>query len=155
MLRILVVLLLIANGLYFAWSQGWLGAPPRQAEREPQRLAAQVAPESVAVLPAPLASAAVQAARAAAAACIETVPLREPDLGAAEARLAEARVAPGDVQRVATTGAGRNGEGTVLRLPQAPADLARRLAAAGFKPCAAGLAPAPAPPPAARPSSPR
>jgi hypothetical protein len=137
MLRILVALLLLANGLYLAWAQGWLGTPPRQAEREPQRLAAQVAPGSVTVLPAPVASAAVQAARAAVLACIETDPLREPDLGAAEARLAEALVSPDDVQRLAATRPGRDAAGTVLRLPQAPPDLTRRLAAAGFKPCSA------------------
>jgi hypothetical protein len=107
MLRALVVLLLLANGLYFAWAQGWLGAPPRHAEREPQRLAAQVSPDAVTVLPAPRASAAVQAARDAAVVCVETAPLQEPELGAAEFRLAEALVAPDAVQRVAASEPGR------------------------------------------------
>ena len=138
MLRTLVVLLLLANGLYFAWAQGWLGAPPRHAEREPQRLAAQVAPGLVTVLPAPQASAAVQAARAAALVCIETVPLREPDLGIAESRLVEALVAPDKVERVVATGPRRDDAGTALRVPRAPRDVAERLAAAGFKPCGAG-----------------
>jgi hypothetical protein len=107
MLRALVLLLLLANGLYFAWAQGWLGAPPRAAEREPQRLAAQLSPEAVSVLPSRKASAAVQAARVAQQAadeallrCIETAPLREPELGQAEYRLAEALVAPDAVSRV-------------------------------------------------------
>jgi hypothetical protein len=99
MLRALVVLLLLANGLYFAWVQGWLGEPPRHAEREPQRLAAQVSPEAVSVLPPTRASAAVQAAREAALRCIETGPFEEPELGQAEYRLAEALVAPDAVER--------------------------------------------------------
>jgi hypothetical protein len=100
MLRALVVLLLLANGLYFAWAQGWLGAPPRHAEREPQRLAAQVSPEAVTVLPPKRASAALQAAREAALVCVESDPLQEPELGQAEYRLAEALVAPDAVARV-------------------------------------------------------
>lgn len=99
MLRALVVLLLLANGLYFAWAQGWLGHPPRHAEREPQRLAAQQAPEAVAVLPPKRASAAMQAAKEEALRCVETGPFEEPALGQAEYRLAEALVAPDAVER--------------------------------------------------------
>jgi hypothetical protein len=99
MLRALVVLLLLANGLYFAWAQGWFGPPPRHAEREPQRLAAQVAPDAVTVLPPTRASAALQAAREAALRCVETGPLQEPALGQAEYRLSEALVAPDAVER--------------------------------------------------------
>ena len=43
MLRLAVVLLLLANGLYFAWSQGLLqdyGLAPAQ-QSEPQRLSQQ------------------------------------------------------------------------------------------------------------------
>jgi hypothetical protein len=106
MLRALVVLLLLANGLYFAWAQGWFGPPPRHAEREPQRLAAQVAPDAVTVLPPTRASAALQAAREAALRCVETGPLQEPALGQAEYRLSEALVAPDAVERrVSGTGA--------------------------------------------------
>lgn len=54
MLRRLLVLLLIANLLYFAWGQGWLsgfvGLRP-DAQREPERLARQVRPETIVVLP--------------------------------------------------------------------------------------------------------
>jgi hypothetical protein len=61
MLRLLVVLLLAANGLFYAWSQGWLDAVTgtrAQGEREPQRLQKQVHPEAVKVLPPGAASAA-------------------------------------------------------------------------------------------------
>jgi len=52
MLRLLVLILILANGLYFAWSRGMLrayGFAPAQ-QREPQRLAQQVRPEAVRVL---------------------------------------------------------------------------------------------------------
>jgi hypothetical protein len=49
MLRLLVLLLLLANGLYFAWSDGWLRAygygPAVQSE--PQRLSQQLHPEAL------------------------------------------------------------------------------------------------------------
>lgn len=52
MLRIFVFLLVLANGLYFAWTEGWLQtagfAPPVQGE--PQRLAQQIVPESLEIL---------------------------------------------------------------------------------------------------------
>jgi hypothetical protein len=54
MLRLLVALLLAANGLFYAWSQGWLDTltgTRAQGEREPQRLQKQVNPEAVKVLP--------------------------------------------------------------------------------------------------------
>jgi hypothetical protein len=53
MLRLIVLLLLLANGLFYAWSQGlllaWGVGPAQQAE--PQRLQQQIRPESVRVLP--------------------------------------------------------------------------------------------------------
>lgn len=52
MLRLVVLLLLLANGAYFAWAQGllrpWGVAPAQQAE--PQRLAQQIQPAAVRVL---------------------------------------------------------------------------------------------------------
>ncbi len=52
MLRLLFLLLLLANGVYFAWTQGFLRevgmVPVRQTE--PERMAAQVRPEAVRVL---------------------------------------------------------------------------------------------------------
>ena len=52
MLRLIVLLLLLANGGYYAWSQGYLlpwGVGPVQ-QSEPHRLAQQVRPEAVRVL---------------------------------------------------------------------------------------------------------
>ncbi len=72
MLRRLVFLLLAANLLFFAWSQGWLGGligVRPDAQREPERLARQVRPQTIVVLPpAPAASAGPIAAPASAAA---------------------------------------------------------------------------------------
>jgi hypothetical protein len=54
MLRLAVLLLLLANAAYYAWSQGWLAGaglePARQAE--PQRLRQQIKPDALRVLPA-------------------------------------------------------------------------------------------------------
>jgi len=64
-MRALVTLLLLANLGWLALAQGWLQpyvGLSSQHEREPQRLAAQVAADSVRVVPA---SAAASAARAA------------------------------------------------------------------------------------------
>jgi hypothetical protein len=52
MLRLIVLLLLLANGGYFAWSEGYLlpwGLGPAQ-QSEPQRLAQQMRPEALRVL---------------------------------------------------------------------------------------------------------
>ena len=52
MLRFLVLLLLLANGAYFAWSQGLLrawGYAPAE-ESEPQHLAQQIKPEAIRLL---------------------------------------------------------------------------------------------------------
>jgi hypothetical protein len=106
-LRALLLVLIAANGLYFAWAQGWLGPPPRHAEREPQRLAAQQQIDAVRVLPPARASDAVAAAREAALLCIETGPLVEPALSEAEYRLAAALVPPGAVERTEASLPGR------------------------------------------------
>ena len=53
LLRLIVLLLLLAKGAYFAWSQGllaaWGYAPVQQAE--PQRLLQQIRPEALKLLP--------------------------------------------------------------------------------------------------------
>jgi hypothetical protein len=52
MLRLVVFVLLLLNGLYFGWAQGWFlssGFGP-MVQREPQRLAQQVRPEAVEVI---------------------------------------------------------------------------------------------------------
>lgn len=61
MLRTFVLLLALANLLFFAWTHGWLdgvtGLKP-QADREPERLSRQVNAERIVVLPPGAASAA-------------------------------------------------------------------------------------------------
>jgi hypothetical protein len=52
MLRLFVLLLILANGVYFAWSDGMLrayGFAPAQ-QREPQRLEQQIKPEAIQIL---------------------------------------------------------------------------------------------------------
>jgi hypothetical protein len=52
MLRIVAILLLLANGAYFAWTSGWLagiGLPPAQ-QREPERLNTQIDPGTLRLL---------------------------------------------------------------------------------------------------------
>lgn len=110
MLRALLVLLLLANAGFYAWTQGWLAPllPPRADVREPERLAAQVRPELITVLSAGAASAAVAAASAASAAaadaepppvCLEAGPFNEAAAAAAEAVLVQHGVPDGAVTR--------------------------------------------------------
>lgn len=98
MLRLAAGLLILANLLFLGWVQGWMSPvwpPPRQGEREPERLAAQVRPGAVTVLPPRAASAALSAARAAAMVCLEAGPLGEAEAAAAESGLAAAKVPDG------------------------------------------------------------
>ena len=102
MLRTAALLLVLANLAFFAWARGWLQpgfAPPRHGEHEPQRVAAQVNPEAVTVLPPRAASAAVVAARAAAAVCLEAGPLAASEMAAAEAELQAAQLPEGSWAR--------------------------------------------------------
>jgi hypothetical protein len=69
MLRIVVLVLVLLNSAYFAWSQGWLlglGYGPTQ-QREPQRLRQQIRPEALQLLPPEKAGAPEAVAPAAAA----------------------------------------------------------------------------------------
>jgi hypothetical protein len=51
MLRLLVLLLILANGAYYAWSQGYLRPYTGPAQQtEPQRIAQQLRPEAVKLL---------------------------------------------------------------------------------------------------------
>ena len=97
MLRTLAALLILGNVLFFGWTQAWFvphWPPPRHAEREPGRLAAQVRPEAVTVLPPSAAIAALSAARAAALQCLEAGPMGEADIATAEAVLSAAQLPP-------------------------------------------------------------
>lgn len=99
MLRTLAAAVLLANVLFFGWVQGWFGPPPRAAEREPARLAAQLRPETVTILPAKAAAAALRSAQVAATQCLEAGPFIESEIAAAEAALAAAPLAPGSWTR--------------------------------------------------------
>lgn len=85
MMRVLVLVLLAVNALFFAWSRGWLDPVtglPAQSGREPQRLAAQQHPERIQ----PLAASAVAAL--AQRSCLELGPLDgDAALAAAQAAL--------------------------------------------------------------------
>ena len=143
MLRVLLLVLLAANGLVHAWMQGWLEPAlpaPGQAEREPARLAAQVNPEVVTVLPPAPASAA--AARQAAIRCVEAGPFGVVDAAAAEAAL-EAANLPG-LPRGSWERDLRGPTQVWLRVPRADAALRAQLQtlasgstalAGGFKTC--------------------
>jgi hypothetical protein len=105
MLRALLLLLLIANALFFAWSRGALAPgwpPPGRGDREPARLAAQLRPESVVVVPMAKAASAARASASAAAArpvCLEAGPLSDADIGPAVAALNDAGLPEGSWQR--------------------------------------------------------
>lgn len=94
MMRVVVLVLLAVNALFFVWSRGWLDAVtglPADGGREPQRVAAQQHPERIQPL---AASAAVALAQRT---CLELGPLEgDAALAAAQAALktagAEAQV---------------------------------------------------------------
>lgn len=83
-MRVLVLVLLAVNAVFFAWSRGWLDKVtglPAQSGREPQRIAAQQHPERIQ----PLAASAVAAL--AQRSCLELGPL-EGDTALAAAQTA-------------------------------------------------------------------
>jgi hypothetical protein len=93
-MRVVVLVLLAMNALFFIWSRGWLDTVtglPAEAGREPQRLAAQQHPERIQPLAASAASALAQRS------CLQLGPLEgDAALAAAQAALkaagAEAQV---------------------------------------------------------------
>ena len=95
MLRVLLVLLVLANAVYFGWRRGALeglgfGAP--LGDREPARLGAQLDPEAVVVLTPAAASAALRAARTADLRCVEAGPFTDAAADSAEAALRDAAI---------------------------------------------------------------
>jgi hypothetical protein len=90
-LRALVLALALANVVFWAWTQGWLDpftSIPAHGDREPERLARQVRPEAIVILP-PGGSA--SAPVAVAPVCLEAGPFDAAGRAAAEAALAAAQ----------------------------------------------------------------
>jgi hypothetical protein len=120
MLRLVALVLLLANGLLLASHWGWferLGAtgsgdvrPGGAAQREPERLTRQVNPQAVTILSPQAASAALgaaaasaaQAAQAAAAVCLEAGPFGAAEADTAERTLRDAGLAAGSWQAIKT-----------------------------------------------------
>lgn len=101
-MRAVVVVLLVANALFFAWSRGWLDAAtgiPADGGREPQRLAAQQHPERIQ----PLAASAVAALTQ--KSCLELGPLDgDAALAAAQAAVRAAGAAETQVRSTEVPG---------------------------------------------------
>lgn len=91
MLRLLLLALILANLGFYSWSQGWLDAvvgARATGDREPERLARQVRPETVVILPPEVAASNVSVS--AASVCLEAGPFGGPELVAANAALKQA-----------------------------------------------------------------
>lgn len=91
MLRLLVLLLLLANAAFFSWSQGLLGAwgfaPVQQSE--PQRLTQQIRPEAVRIIPSDeVRRVDVAGAAARSAECLQAGPLDDAQLAPLRTALA-------------------------------------------------------------------
>ena len=84
MLRALVVALILANLAFFGWTRGWLddvAGVRARGDREPERLARQVRPESVRILPASAANEPV----AEVLTCLDAGPFSDAEFAAARA----------------------------------------------------------------------
>jgi hypothetical protein len=115
MLRALVVVLVLANLAFWAWSTGALegiGMAPA-SERDPARLSQQIRPEAVRVLSPAAAASALRAASAPpmpsapALACLEAGPFAPAEIEAAEQALAAAALAEVSWVRVSIDIAGK------------------------------------------------
>jgi hypothetical protein len=137
-LRALAILLIVANLLFLAWSRGWLDDAigiRAGGDREPERLARQVRPDMVVLLPPSAASA------PGAAACVEAGPFAEAEIAAARGVL-EPILRP---DRIAVVPADAAVSGALLlRVDQADEALAAQLIALradalgrGFRRCGA------------------
>ena len=92
-LRVLALLLLLANLGFFAWTQGWLDSvvsARARGDREPERLAREFQPQRLRILPPGEAASAMAAAPAAATACLEAGPYTPAEARAAESLLQQA-----------------------------------------------------------------
>jgi len=109
MLRLAVAVLLLANLLFYAWTQGWLddvAGVRATGDREPERLARQVKPELIRVLPPQTAMAASAAAQPA---CLEAGPFAADQIGGADAAL-QAALPAGARADIATVKVERPGQ---------------------------------------------
>lgn len=109
MLRPLVVMLLAANIGFWAWSQGALDGltgVPHDSDREPQRLAAQIAPERLEILRTELqasAASAASAAHGAASAASATAAAATAAASSAASTVAAAAAPPAEASAAALT----------------------------------------------------
>jgi hypothetical protein len=107
-LRLAAALLLLGNLAFLAWSQGWLvaaGLPARPWQSEPARLAAQVRPELMTVIPPKATPGAVAAARQSShKQCLEAGPFTDKEADAAEASLAQSGLPGGSWNRDSIAG---------------------------------------------------
>ena len=99
MLRLFVALLALANLVFLAWTFGWLDdaiGVRAMGDREPERLARQVRPDSIRILPgasraapggSPVAAATGSVDAGQLPACLETVPLNAAQFATVEALL--------------------------------------------------------------------
>lgn len=88
-LRVLALLLLLANLGFFAWTQGWLDTVVGLraiGDREPERLARQFQPQAIRIL-APRAAASSASAPVTGTSCLEAGPFSLAEVTAAEALL--------------------------------------------------------------------
>ncbi|MFZ9334287.1 MAG: hypothetical protein ACO248_00260 [Burkholderiaceae bacterium] len=125
MLRITLVILLLANLLYAAWAAGGLrnfGLLPPQVS-EPERIAAQITPQSLRVLPS--ADAARLEAEARSAQCLQAGPLAAGLLPPLRDKLAGWPLGSWTLVEATPTAAPA---GTLLRLPVVDDALRARLA---------------------------
>jgi hypothetical protein len=133
MLRLLAVLLIVANLLVLAWSRGWLDGPlgvRAQGDREPQRLARQIRPDAIVLHPATAAASAAPVL-----VCLEAGPLAAAEVPAAREVLAPLVPAARVSEVVDASGA------VLLRIDRADEALAAQLLALrtdalrGFRRC--------------------
>lgn len=106
MLRPLVVMLLAANIGFWAWSQGALDGltgVPHDSDREPQRLAAQIAPERLEILRTELPASAASAASAAPGAALAASATAAAAASSAASTVAAASAPPAEASAAALT----------------------------------------------------
>ena len=140
MLRLVTLLLIAANLLFFGFTRGWFDGVlglSSIGDREPERVASQIRPGNITLMPMPRASAAVGAARAG---CFEAGPVAAADTASAEATL-RATLPAGSWTDIVNTGS--TDVQHTYRVAAADPALAARLAALRlgpsdqrFSPCA-------------------